>query len=58
MMNNSTLGIYLLIAIMAMAISMAIIPIMMRLASVLGMIDVPDLRKVHSIPIPRVGGCR
>lgn len=55
-MANSELGIYLIIAMMAMAISMAIIPIMMRLASVLGMIDVPDLRKVHSTPIPRVGG--
>lgn len=49
-------GIYLLIAMLAMAISMAIIPVMMRLAPVLGMIDKPDPRKVHSAPIPRVGG--
>lgn len=54
--SNSNLGIYLLIAMMAMAISMAIIPLMMRLAPVLGMIDLPDARKVHSVPIPRVGG--
>lgn len=41
---------------MAMALSMAIIPLMMRLAPALGMIDTPDPRKVHSTPIPRVGG--
>jgi len=54
MMSN--LGIYLLIAMLAMAMSMAIIPLMMRLAPDLGMIDTPDPRKVHSVPIPRVGG--
>lgn len=55
-MNDEELGIYLLIAMLAMAISMAIIPLMMRLAPVVGMIDSPDHRKVHSTPIPRVGG--
>ena len=55
-MNNNELGIYLVIAMMAMAMSMAIIPLMMRLAPSLGMIDAPDPRKVHSVPIPRVGG--
>ena len=54
--SNSNLGVYLLIAMMAMAISMAIIPLMMRLAPIIGMIDAPDPRKVHSVPIPRVGG--
>ncbi|MDT8283728.1 MAG: hypothetical protein RQ982_13090, partial [Gammaproteobacteria bacterium] len=49
-------GIYLIIAIMAMAISMAVIPLMMRFAPALGMIDKPDPRKVHTVPIPRVGG--
>ncbi len=55
-MNNDNLGLYLIIAMMAMAISMAIIPLMMRLAPVLGMIDKPDARKVHTVPVPRVGG--
>ena len=55
-MSDSNLSIYLLIAMMAMAISMVIIPLMMRLAPVLGMIDAPDDRKVHTKPIPRVGG--
>jgi UDP-GlcNAc:undecaprenyl-phosphate GlcNAc-1-phosphate transferase len=50
------LGSYLLIAILSMAISMAIIPVMIRLAPHLGMVDKPDHRKVHTVPIPRVGG--
>ena len=54
--SDSNLSIYLLIAMMAMAISMVVIPLMMRLAPVLGMLDAPDARKVHTMPIPRVGG--
>ena len=54
--TDFNLGAYLLIAMMAMAISMAIIPLMMRLAPKVGMIDEPDPRKVHTAPIPRVGG--
>jgi len=50
------LGVYMLIAIVAMAISMAIIPLMIRLAPAIGMIDSPDQRKVHTTPVPRVGG--
>lgn len=55
-MPDSDLGTYLIVAFMAMAISMAIIPLMMRLAPKIGMIDIPDSRKVHEAPIPRVGG--
>ncbi len=55
-MNGADLGLYLIIAFAAMAISMAIIPLMIKAAPALGMIDVPDARKVHSNPIPRVGG--
>ena len=55
-MTDHSLGIYLIIAMLAMAISMVIIPLMMRLAPAIGMIDVPDPRKVHTAPIPRVGG--
>ena len=42
--------------IVSLVISMAIIPVMVRLAPRLGMIDRPDPRKVHAVPIPRVGG--
>jgi UDP-GlcNAc:undecaprenyl-phosphate GlcNAc-1-phosphate transferase len=40
----------------ALVISMVIIPVMVRLAPRLGMIDEPDPRKVHAVPVPRVGG--
>lgn len=50
------LGIYMLIAIVSMVISMIVTPIMMRHAEFLGMLDKPDHRKVHASPIPRVGG--
>ena len=38
------------------ATSLAIVPLMMRLAPHLGMVDVPNARKVHQQPVPRVGG--
>lgn len=47
---------FLLPLIAALVISMAIIPLMVRIAPWLGMIDKPDSRKVHAVPIPRVGG--
>ena len=47
---------HLLILVAAMVISMTLIPIMVRLAPGLGMVDKPDPRKVHTTPIPRVGG--
>ena len=47
---------YLLSLIAALILSMVIIPIMVRLAPRLGMMDRPDPRKVHVTPIPRVGG--
>ena len=46
----------LLLVIVAMSTSMALIPLMIRFAPALGMMDKPDPRKVHSAPIPRVGG--
>ncbi len=48
--------VYLLIIVSATIVSLLVIPVMMKLAPRLGMIDVPDERKVHSMPIPRVGG--
>ena len=41
---------------LAVALSMVLIPIAQRLAPRLGMVDMPDPRKVHSAPVPRVGG--
>ena len=42
--------------ITAMTISMVVLPLMVRLSPYIGMMDQPDARKVHSIPIARVGG--
>ncbi|HFD13285.1 MAG TPA: undecaprenyl/decaprenyl-phosphate alpha-N-acetylglucosaminyl 1-phosphate transferase [Crenotrichaceae bacterium] len=39
-----------------MVISMVLIPVMIRMAPRLGMVDKPESRKVHLQPIPRVGG--
>jgi len=39
-----------------MTISMVLIPIMARLAPRVGLLDLPNARKVHAAPIPRVGG--
>jgi len=53
---NTSFDITLLAVIVAMSVSMALIPLMIRLAPALGMMDKPDPRKVHTVPIPRVGG--
>jgi UDP-GlcNAc:undecaprenyl-phosphate GlcNAc-1-phosphate transferase len=47
---------FILPLITALVLSMVIIPVMVRFAPRLGMIDKPDSRKVHVKPIPRVGG--
>ena len=41
---------------LAVALSMMLIPLAKRLAPRLGMVDMPDPRKVHHAPVPRVGG--
>lgn len=47
---------FVVVFMVALAVSMALIPIMIRLAPHIGMIDKPDPRKVHVAPIPRAGG--
>jgi UDP-GlcNAc:undecaprenyl-phosphate GlcNAc-1-phosphate transferase len=44
------------VMIVGVACSMLAIPLAARLAPALGMVDLPDSRKVHTQPIPRVGG--
>jgi len=41
---------------LALAVSMLVIPLVRRVAPRLGLVDMPDPRKVHTVPIPRVGG--
>jgi UDP-GlcNAc:undecaprenyl-phosphate GlcNAc-1-phosphate transferase len=47
---------YILPFIVAMVVTMAWLPLFARLAGRLGVLDRPGARKVHSLPIPRVGG--
>ena len=41
---------------MALVLSMTVIPFARHLAPHLGMVDVPDPRKIHTVPVPRAGG--
>jgi len=41
---------------LAVAVSMLLIPLVRRFAPRFGLLDQPDPRKVHSTPVPRVGG--
>ena len=42
--------------VVSMALSMFLIPLVTKLAPLLGMIDLPEERKIHTQAIPRVGG--
>ena len=44
------------IFIVAMFITMVLIPPLMKAGTRFSFVDIPDTRKVHTIPIPRVGG--
>lgn len=42
--------------LIALVLAMATMPMLMRVALRLRLVDLPDTRKVHRLPIPRVGG--
>ena len=42
--------------VVALSVTAALIPVLMRWAPTIGLTDAPGPRKVHSIPVPRVGG--
>jgi UDP-GlcNAc:undecaprenyl-phosphate GlcNAc-1-phosphate transferase len=42
--------------VLAMSLTMVLIPLLMRWAATLGFLDHPEERKVHTTPVPRVGG--
>ncbi len=46
----------LLAFIVAMAVTMALVPMLMRWAGAMRVLDAPADRKVHAAPMPRVGG--
>ncbi len=45
-----------LVFTLAVAASVLVIPLVWRLAPRFGLLDLPDPRKVHKTPVPRVGG--
>ncbi|MGF1452020.1 MAG: hypothetical protein ACFB21_08120 [Opitutales bacterium] len=47
---------YPLVLLIAFAITYVLVPLVIRLAPVIGMIDIPDARRVHKAPTPRGGG--
>lgn len=47
---------YIIMFLAAMAASLAVMPLVMKLAEKTGAMDAPDARKVHKKPIPRIGG--
>jgi UDP-GlcNAc:undecaprenyl-phosphate/decaprenyl-phosphate GlcNAc-1-phosphate transferase len=42
--------------ILSLSITMVLIPVLMRWAAPLQILDIPEARKVHESPIPRIGG--
>lgn len=42
--------------VVALALTASLLPLLMRLAPVMGLYDAPGPRKVHASPMPRVGG--
>lgn len=48
--------IYLSTFLLALFLSMALVPLMARAAGVLQLVDLPGARKIHEQPIPRTGG--
>jgi UDP-GlcNAc:undecaprenyl-phosphate GlcNAc-1-phosphate transferase len=46
----------LLAFLVAMAVAMSLMPLLMRLATRWGLVDLPAARKVHAVAIPRIGG--
>jgi UDP-GlcNAc:undecaprenyl-phosphate/decaprenyl-phosphate GlcNAc-1-phosphate transferase len=47
---------YVMPFVLAMVVTMACLPALARLATRWLMVDKPGVRKVHSVPVPRVGG--
>ncbi|MCL5256938.1 MAG: undecaprenyl/decaprenyl-phosphate alpha-N-acetylglucosaminyl 1-phosphate transferase [Chloroflexi bacterium] len=50
------MGQYLLIVVAALIFSVAGTPLAKRVAVKLGVVDLPGVRKVHSVPVPLLGG--
>lgn len=42
--------------VVAMVVTVALVPLLARWAGALKVLDAPGLRKIHDVPIPRIGG--
>ncbi len=42
--------------VISMVFTMALMPLLLKIAAPLGLVDEPDHRKIHAVRIPRVGG--
>lgn len=47
---------YLLISIFALSLMILLMPLLQKLALHIGAVDLPGERKVHKVPVPRIGG--
>ncbi len=47
---------YLLVSIFALSLMILLMPLVQRLAIHIGAVDHPGERKVHKVPVPRIGG--
>jgi UDP-GlcNAc:undecaprenyl-phosphate GlcNAc-1-phosphate transferase len=47
---------YIMPFLLAMVVTMACLPVFGRAATRWGIVDKPNVRKVHGVPIPRIGG--
>lgn len=42
--------------VISLVVAMSLLPLLVRYAGALRLLDAPDARKVHRVPVPRVGG--
>ena len=47
---------YMALFLLSLVFSILLTPVSIRLAHLLGAVDVPSERKIHTAPIPRLGG--
>jgi UDP-GlcNAc:undecaprenyl-phosphate/decaprenyl-phosphate GlcNAc-1-phosphate transferase len=47
---------YIMPFLLAMMVTIAFLPVFGRMATKMGIVDKPGVRKVHGVPIPRIGG--
>ncbi len=47
---------YLLVSVFALSLMILLMPLLQRLALHIGAVDLPGARKVHTAPVPRIGG--